>query len=100
MICRLLIIVIIIANPSNSDLSQFLLIFSSVILAFIPITLKPYKHKILYIFDGLILQLVVLATLIPLADKVSKQLSVTIVTIMILFDLLCYSGTDSTQKNH
>ena len=85
MICRLVIIVIIIANPSNSDLSQFLLIFSSVVLAFIPITLKPYKHKVLYIFDGLILQLVVLATLIPLADKVSKQLStVTIVTIMVL----------------
>jgi len=85
MICRLVIIVIIIADPSNSDLSQLLLVISSAVLAFIPIMLKPYKHKILYIFDGLILQLVVLAALIPLADRVSQQLStVFIIAIMIL----------------
>ncbi|XP_065895382.1 uncharacterized protein [Dysidea avara] len=85
MICRLVIIVIIIAIPSNNDLSQFLLIFSSGVLAVVVIVLKPYQHKILNIFDGLILQLVVLATLIPLADNVNQQLSTaTIIIVMIL----------------
>ncbi|XP_065919354.1 uncharacterized protein [Dysidea avara] len=85
MICRLVIIVIIIAVPSNQDLLHFLLIFACGILAFIPTLLKPYGHKILNIFDGLILRLVVLATLIPLADNVSQQLSTaTIIIVMVL----------------
>ena len=85
MICRLVIIVIIIAFPSNNDLSQFLLIFSSGVLAVVMIVLKPYQHKILNIFDGLILQLVVLATLIPLAHNVNQQFSTaTIIIVMIL----------------
>ena len=85
MICRLVIIVIIIAIPSNNDLSQFLLIFSSGVLAVVVIVLKPYQHKILNIFDGLILQLVVLATLIPLAENVNQQLTTaTIIIVMIL----------------
>jgi len=40
MICRLVIIVIIIAIPSNNDLSQFLLIFSSVLFSVIVIALN------------------------------------------------------------
>ena len=90
MICRLIIIMIIIATPSNNDLSQFLLIFSSVVLAVIVLLLKPYNHKILNIFDGLILQLVVLATLIPLADNVSQQLSTTIVIIVIILPMIFF----------
>ena len=83
MICRLVVLVIIIVIPSTNNLYLYLLIFSSVILAFILINiLKPYDHKILNIFDGLILLLVVLATLIPL---VSQQLStVTFITVLIL----------------
>ena len=90
MICRLVIIVIIIAIPSNNDLSQLLLTFSCVVLAFIPTFLKPYEQKILNIFDGLILQLVVLATLIPLADNVSQQLSTATIIIVILLPLIFF----------
>ena len=90
MICRLVIIVIIIAIPSNSDLSQFLLIFSSGVLAVVVIVLKPYHHKILNIFDGLILQLVVLATLIPLADTVSQKLSTATIIIVMFLPLISF----------
>ena len=90
MICRLVIIVIIIAIPSNSDLSQFLLIFSSGVLAVVVIVLKPYQHKILNIFDGLILQLVVLATLIPLADTVSQKLSTATIIIVMFLPLISF----------
>ena len=85
MICRIVIILIIISIPSGNDLSQFVLIFSSVIFTVIALIIKPYKHQILNLFDGLILLLVVLATLIPLADNVSQQLSTaTIMCVMIL----------------
>ncbi|XP_065895376.1 outer membrane protein A-like isoform X2 [Dysidea avara] len=90
MICRLVIIVIIIAIPSNNNLSQFLLIFSSGVLALVVIVLKPYQHKILNIFDGLILQLVVLATLIPLADNVSQQLSTATIIIAMILPLISF----------
>ena len=81
---------IIIANPSNNNLSQFLLIFSSAILTTIVIILKPYDSKILNIFDGLILQLVVLATLIPLADDVSQQLSTATIIIAMILPLVLF----------
>jgi len=54
------------------------------------IALKPYDHKILNIFDGLILQLVVLATLIPLADSVSQKLSTATITIVIILPLIFF----------
>ena len=83
MICRIVIITILSAIPSTNIFFQNLLIFSSVILAFILIyVLKPYQHKILNIFDGLILLLVVLPTLIQL---INQQLSTaTIIIVMIL----------------
>jgi len=90
MICRLVIIVIIISIPSSTDLSQFLLYFSSVVLTVIVTILKPYKHHILNLFDGLILLLVVLATLIPLADKVSQQLSTATIIIAMILPLIVF----------
>ena len=94
MICRLVIIVIIIAFPSNNDLSQFLLIFSSGVLAVVVIILKPYQHKILNIFDGLILQLVVLATLIPLAHNVSQQFSTATIIILMILPLIFFTALE------
>ncbi|XP_065893750.1 uncharacterized protein [Dysidea avara] len=88
MICRLVIMIIIIVIPSNDIIFLHLLIFSSAILAFILINvLKPYQHKILNIFDGLILLLVVLPTLIPL---VSQQLSTATVIIVMILPLIFF----------
>jgi len=99
-ICRLVIIVTIILIQSSNDPSdQFLLTFSCSALVHMLILFKPYDHKILSIFDGLISLLVVLATLIPLADNVSKQLSTATIIILIILPLifleLHYPGTDS-----
>ena len=84
MICRLVIILIVISIPSSNDLLQFLIIFSCSALAYIPTLFKPYNHKILNFFDGLILQFMVLATLIPLAENVSQQLSTATIIIIII----------------
>ena len=88
MICRLVIITIIILLPISTDLSQKLSTFSTVILVFIPISLKPYDHKILNIFDGLILHLMVFVTLIPFADNLSQQISTASIIILIILPLI------------
>ena len=90
MICRLVLIVIIISIPSSNNLSQLSLIFSSVILAFVPLYLRTYDHKILNKFDGLILLFVFLATLIPLADNVSQQLSTATIIILMILPLIFF----------
>ena len=90
MICRILIIVIFISIPSSNDLSKFLLTFSSVILTAVVTILKPYKHQILNFFDGLILLLVFLATLIPLVDNVSRQLSTASIIIATILPLIFF----------
>jgi len=90
MICRLIIIVIIISIPSSNDLSQFLITFSCSALAFMPVLFKPYSKNIINCFDGLILQLVVLVTLIPLADNVSQQLSTATIIVVILLPLILF----------
>ena len=52
--------------------------------------LKPYKHQILNLFDGLILLLVVLATLIPLDEDVSQQLSTVTINIFLALPLIFF----------
>jgi len=94
MICRLAIIVIIIAIPFNSDLSQFLLIFFCGVMTITVTILKPYDHKILNIFDGLILQLVILAILIPLADNASRQLSTATIIVVIILPLIFFAALE------
>ena len=52
--------------------------------------LKPCKHQIPNFFNGLLLLLMFLATLILLADGVSKQLSTAIVIIVIILPLIFF----------
>ena len=68
MICRLIIISIIIANLSEVFISQFLLITASTIIALIHLIVRPYADDVLNMFDGVILQLIVLVTMLPLFD--------------------------------
>ena len=62
MICRLVIIVIIIANSSNDFVLQYSLITVCVITALIHLILKPYSNPLLNDFDGTILQLLILCS--------------------------------------
>ena len=71
------------------SLSHFTDLFPCV-LAFIPFFLKPYEHQTLNVFDELILQLVVLATLIPLTDNVSQQLSTATIIIVFFLPLIFF----------
>ena len=90
MICKLVIILIIVVNPPINSLYQFLLIFSSTVLAFIPVMLKPYATKILNIFDGFILWMMILVTMIPLVDDFSEDLSFALVIITLVLPLMMF----------
>ena len=68
MICRLIIIIIIIANFSDAFISRYLLITASTVIALIHVTVRPYADNILNMSDGAILQLMVLVTVLPLFE--------------------------------
>ena len=68
MICRLFIITIIIANSSNNFAFHYLLITTNVITTLIHQLLKPYSSSLLNDFDGTILHILVLVSVLPLVE--------------------------------
>ena len=68
MICRLVIIIIIIANSTNDFIFRYLLIIASVIMDLIHQILRPYLNSLLNVFDGIILHLLVLVSVLPLVE--------------------------------
>ena len=70
MICRLFIIIIVIANSSNYFITSYILITVCSVIAFVHQTIKPYaNNKLLNRFDGLILQLISLIAALPLLEN-------------------------------
>ena len=59
MICRLVIILIVIADSSNDFFTNCLLIITCEIIALIHLLIKPYNFGILNKLGGVILQLIV-----------------------------------------
>ena len=93
MICRLVIITLIIASSSNDFAFQYLLISSSVIIALIHHILKPYHNHLLNVFDGAVLQLLVLVSVLPLVeffDSFNPTLVVGITFILVILPSLSF----------
>jgi len=88
MICRLVIILIVIINPSDASMTQFLLVVSSTILALIQLILRPYSSKFLNIFDGVILQIIILVSLIPVVESLDQDLSIVIAFTLVILPLI------------
>ena len=59
MICRLVIIVIIIADTTYNRTIQFLLFTATITMAFVHAIIRPYASDVLNVFDGLILKLMI-----------------------------------------
>ena len=68
MICRLVIITIILVNSSNDFIVQFSLITACIIMSLIHQILRPYSNNFLNVFDGAILHLMVLVSVLPLVE--------------------------------
>ena len=90
MTCRLVIILIIIVNSSNDNTTQYLLIIVNVILALIHVTLIPYSRTILNMFDGLILQLLIVVSMIPLIDSFDPDLLLAFTIILVILPLVAF----------
>ncbi|XP_065890185.1 uncharacterized protein [Dysidea avara] len=88
MICRLVIILIIIANTSNNDTSQYLLIFFNSLLAFIHMTIRPYGSNILNVFDGFVLQLMIVVSMVPLIDSYDPDLLLSFMFVLVILPLI------------
>ena len=87
MICRLVIIIIIITTPSSDFIFQYLLIAACVVIALIHQIYRPYHSHSLNKFDGTILQLLVLVSVLPLVeffDTFNSNLIVGIAFVLIV----------------
>ena len=88
MICRLVIILIIIANPSNKNTSQYLLIISNSLLALIHVTVRPYESNILNMSDGFVLQLIIVVSMVPLIDSYNPELLLSFIFLLVMLPLM------------
>ena len=93
MICRLIIITIIIANSSNDDIFQYLLISTFVIIDLAHQIFRPYSSCLLNIFDGAILHFLVLVSALPQVDSFSNlnfKLAMGITVVLVILPLLIF----------
>ena len=93
MICRLVIIIIIIADSSKDFVLQYSLIAVCVITALIHLILKPYSNPLLNNFDGAILQLLILISTLPFVeffDDSDPTLLMIITFIIVMLPLLIF----------
>ena len=65
MICRIVIIVLFIARISDDFTNQCLLISVCALIALIHLIVRPYKKAIYNLYDGVILQLIVIVSFLP-----------------------------------
>ena len=94
MICRLIIIIIIIVNSSEVFISQCLLITVSILIALIHLIVRPYANDVLNMSDGVILNLIILVTALPLFeyyDTFDSGLLVGIAIILVLLPLVHFA---------
>ena len=88
MICRLLIIIIVIAKSSNDFVADYMLISACTMIALIHLIFKPYNSKILNGLDGIILQLIILVAALPLFDDFDSPLIIATSFLLIILPLL------------
>ena len=90
MICRLVIMIIIIANSSNELVASYVLIVACVIIALIHVMMKPYKSDILNKFDGVILHLIILIAVLPLLDDFDSPIVIIISFVLVILPLAIF----------
>ena len=88
MICRLVIITIVIANSSNEMITSYFLIVACGIIALVHVMVKPYNNEILNKFDGVVLQLIIFISALPLVDDLDSPLVIIISFILVILPLI------------
>ena len=95
MICRLVIITIILADSSNDFIVRYSLITACIIMSLIHQILRPYSNNFLNVFDGVVLDLIVLVSALPLVeffDGFNSSLLVGLGFILVALPSIGYIG--------
>ena len=90
MICRIAIITVIIIFSSTDFTSRYLLITICAAVVLIHLSIKPYTSKILNIFDGLLLLLLVLVAILLLAEFINSDSVVHITFALLTLPLIIF----------
>ena len=72
MICRLVIILLVIVKISDDFTTRYLLISSCALMELIHILVRPYANTIHNILDGILLQLIVIISVLPIVEIVDN----------------------------
>ena len=91
MICRLIIILIIYINLTNSNTSQALLFITTILLALTQLIIKPYKHRALNIFDGMVLQIMIFVSVISRFDSFSTAVLSAVIILLVVLPLIAFA---------
>ena len=92
MICRLAVIVIIIANSSNDFVANYMLVIVCGIIALVHVMVKPYDNETINKFDGVILQLIIFTAILPWLDDFTSPLVIVMAFILIIIPLLSFTA--------
>ena len=90
MICRLAIIGIVIFTASNVFLANYMLTIVCGMIALIHLLLRPYNNSILNIWDGIILQLLIFITALPLLDDFDSPMIIAMSFISMILPLILF----------
>ena len=104
MVCQLAVILLAIVGIFDEFTTQFVLISTCAVMELIYVLVRPYVNTIHNIFDGIILQSIVVVSVLPipeLDDENSKTLVVVIAYILVLWPLASFVAIELwiNQKN-
>ena len=85
MICRIVIITLVIIRGSDDLTIQYVLISVCVLMALIHLIVRPYADKVYNIFDGIILQLIVIISVLPIIEFTGSYNEILVVVLVYAF---------------
>ena len=81
MICRIVIITLVIIRGSDDLTIQYVLISVCTLMALIHLIVRPYVDKVYNVFDGIILQLIIIISVLPIIEFTGNY-NETLVTVV------------------
>ena len=92
MICRIVIIVLIIAKIFDSVTTQYLVISVCALMEFIHLMVRPYVNTVYNMFDGVILQLIVIVSVLPIVEFVNSYNETLVMVTACLLVIAPFAG--------
>ena len=104
MICRLVIILLVIVKFFDDFTTKYLLISSCALMGLIHILVRPYANAVHNILDGILLQLIVIISVLPIVeivDSYDKTFVVVIAYLLVILPLTSFIAVKFwTNKNN